>query len=133
MNTAEENDVNKETIIKRLCKFLNFDLSIFKEDGLKEEIKELCVAKLCHIVGLTGKYNYKSNFFEFFSSIMGEALCEKLEIKMHIASDALRLFKYEGINLVKETKKYLDEECVEEAFLDAFNLLDRFKDLIEIK
>ena len=61
---------------------------------------------------------------------MGEAVCEKVSIKVRIASDELRLVKFNHINLVRETKNYLDTESVEEAFLDAFELVDEFKYLI---
>jgi len=61
---------------------------------------------------------------------MGEAICEKLNINIHVACEELRLIKYEHINLVAEVKSYLENETTEEAFLDAFELADRFKYLI---
>jgi len=125
--TAEDYDI--ETINK-VCQFLKFERPNIFSCTTNEIIKELCVARLCKAVGITGSYNYKSAFFEFFSSIMGEAICEKLEIKTHIASEELRFVKYEHINLVNELKYYLDNETIEEAFLDAFDLADRYKYLI---
>lgn len=120
----------RENIIKKICTFFNIERPILTSVTTDETIKELCVARLCKSVGLTGTYNYKSEFFEFFSNIMGEALCEKLNINKHIASDELRFVKYEHINLINEFKGYLDTETIEEAFLDAFNLVDKFKYLI---
>ena len=66
----------------------------------------------------------------FFASVMGEALCDKLNIKVHIANDALRLFKYNGINLIERARVYLENSCLDEAFIDTFNLVDNFKYLI---
>lgn len=130
MNRVNVYEIDREYVIDKICKFCKLERPNIMSSTTKETIKELCVARLCKSVGLTGKYNYKSNFFDFFSSIMGEAICEKLCFNFHIASDELRLFKYEHINLVKELKNYLDTETVEEAFLDAFHLVDRFKYLI---
>lgn len=130
MNRINFSDINKDNITFQICDFLNVEQPRTEVISLRETIKQLCVARLCKAVGLTGKYNYKSDFFEFFSCIMGEAICEKLSIKMHLACDELRLIKYEHINLVNKIKSYLDNESVEEAFLDAFELLDKFKYLI---
>ena len=125
-----ENETKKnEQTIKRVCDFFRFEKPKITSLNLKDAIKEICVARLCKAIGLS-TYNFKSDFFDFFSNIMGEAVCEKLSINVRIASDELRLVKYNHINLVKETKGYLDNETVEEAFIDAFNLVDNFKYLI---
>ena len=123
-------EIDRELTITQICDFFKFERPILVSNTTNETIKELCVARLCKAVGLTGVYNYKSDFFEFFSSIMGEALCEKLKIKTHIAGEELRFVRYNQINLVNELKMYLDTETVEEAFLDAFDLVDKFKYLI---
>ena len=130
MNRIIFSDLNRDKITSKICDFLNIEKPTTELTNLKETIKQICVARLCRAVGLTGKYNYKSEFFEFFSCIMGEAVCEKLSIQTHLACDELRLVKYEHINLVNQIKSYLDNESVEEAFLDAFELLDKFKYLI---
>ncbi len=132
MNISEINasKVEREKTIRKVCDYLGLeDPKIFNTE-LAEVIKELCVMRLCRIVGITGTYNYKSEFFNFFASIMGEALCEKLKIKIHIAKEELRLIKYEHTNLIDQVKIYLENESLEEAFLDAFELADRFKYLI---
>ncbi len=130
MNRIINFEIDKEKVINSVCAFLNVEKPENINESTKEIIKKLCVARLCKAVGITGKYNYKSDFFEFFSCIMGEALCEKLSIRMHIACDEIRLVKYEHINLVGKIKEYLETETVEEAFLDAFELVDKFKYLI---
>ena len=123
-------ETQKENILKDICNYLGVKQVDFSGATLKEMIKELCVARLCKAVGITGKYNYKSSFFDFFSSIMGEAVCDKLKLKIHVASDELRLIKYERINLIEKVKLFLENETTEEAFIDAFNLADKFKYLI---
>ena len=130
MKTIYDSEIDKVRIINKMCDFLRFEKPIIYSNTTKEIVKEICVARLCKAIGITGTYNYKSDFFNFFSNIMGEALCEILEIKIHIASDELRLVKYEHINLVEKVKYYLENESVEEAFLDAFELADKFKHLI---
>jgi len=130
MNSDICKENNKEEIIKKVCEFLQCNKPVITSSETTEIIKEICVARLCGIVGLTGRYNYKSKFFNFFSSIMGEAISLKLNLKIRIASDELRLFKYERINLIDETIKYLNTESIEEAFLDTFELADKFKDIV---
>ena len=129
MNNIKLKEENFEKIVNTVQELLCLNSFNVSSSNIKEAIKELCVAKLCKTVGITGKYNYKSDFFNFFSSIVGEAVCRKLNLKLQIASDELRLFKYEHINLIDEVEKYLNNE-VEEAFLDSFNLIDNFKYLI---
>ena len=130
MGRVEENEKGQEQIIDKVCTFLKLEKSFIDGFEIKEAIKRLCIIRLCKAIGMMGKSNSKSPFFEFFANIMGEAICEKLEIKQHIAPDELRLIKYNRINLIGEAKSYLDNETVEEAFLDTFFLVDKFKDII---
>ena len=130
MNNINMLENEREKVIEKVCSFLEMDIPPKVNVSIKDAIKEICVARLCRAVGITGKYNSKSDFFDFFASIMGEAICEKLSIKIQIACDELRLVKYEHVNLIRQVKEFLDTECVEEAFLDAFELADRFKWLI---
>lgn len=129
MNIDIENEINKTQTINKVCDFFRLVNPNLVSINIKDIIKELCVARLCKAIGVP-KYNFKSDFFDFFASIMGEAICEKLLIRVRIASDELRLVKYNGVNLVKETKNFLDTETVEEAFLDTFELVDNFQYLI---
>lgn len=130
MNNINLYSIDGKYVLEKICNFLRIKNPTLKSVTLKDNIKELCVIKLCRVIGLAGNFNYKSDFFNFFSSIMGEAICEKLTIKIHIACDELRLVKYEHINLIQMVKEYLNNETLEEAFLDAFNLVDNFKHLI---
>ena len=122
-------ETERENAINKICDFFGFEKPCLKSSTTNDSIKELCVVRLCKAVGLT-RCNYKSDFFDFFSCAMGEAVCEKLSIKTHVACAELRLCKYDNINLVNRVKFYLDTETVEEAFIDAFILMDKFKYLI---
>ena len=126
MNDTIEN--NKT--INKVKNFLKIEMPTLTSVNLNDSIKELVVVRLCRVIGLTGKVNFKSEFFDFFSDIVGEAICEILNIKTHIASDCLRFCRFEHMNLIEEVKNYLENESVEESFLDAFELADKFKFLI---
>ena len=131
MNNINMCEIDRERVVEKVCAFLKLKKPTLKSSSTKENVKELCVVKLCNVIGLTGNFNYKSEFFDFFSSIMGEAICEKLSLKIHVANDELRFVKYEHVNLVLTVKEFLDEKIIDEAFLDAFNLVDKFKHLIK--
>ena len=120
----------KENILNRICEFMKFERPCLIGRNVEENIKELCVARLCKAIGINCSYNYKNDFFSFFSNIMGEALCEKLEFKIHIAGAEFRFVRYDHVNLVEEIKFILDTRSVDEAFIDAFNFADKFKYLI---
>lgn len=126
----DKDEINMERVINKICNYLSLNKPIMYSTTTNDAIKELCVAKLCEIIGITGKYNYKSDFFDFFASIMGEAICEKLNIPTHVASAELRFFKHEHLNLIEVVRTYLENEYIDEAFLDAFELVDKFKHLI---
>ena len=130
MNSVSESENATEQIITKICKFFKIEKPLTSSCSVVDKIKEICVMRLCKAIGLAS-YNYKSAFFNFFSSIMGQAVCDTLLIKIQVASDDLRLIKHDHINLVNEVSSYLNTETVEEAFLDAFELADRFKYLIK--
>ena len=128
INLNNQNDV--ENVTTKVCNFFNIDKPKISSKTTNEAIKELCVMRLCKEIGITGIFNYKSDFFDFFASIMGEAVSEILNLKTCVACDELRFVKYEHINLIDQVKIYLEQETIEEAFLDAFELADKFKYLI---
>lgn len=117
----------------KICDYLEIKQPKLHSNTAVEIVKELCVAKLCLAIGLTGKYNYKSDFFTFFSEIMGEAVCCKLSINLRIARDEIRLIKYEGVNLVEQAKNLLENELIEESVLDIFEMADKYKQIVKIK
>ena len=117
-------------ILEEVCNFIDFEMPILNEDEIIGGIKELCVAKLCDVVGIRGAYNYKSEFLSFFSDVVAEAVVEILGYKFHIASERLRFFSFDHVNLVCAAKKLMLNENKDEAFIDAFNLIDKFKYII---
>ena len=99
---------------------------------IEENIKELCVVKIFNILGIGCGYNYRNEYFDIYSSVLGEAICEKLDIKIHIANENLRFIKYEGVNFIDKSVKFLEKEELEEAVLDIFNFVENNKKLITI-
>ena len=75
---------DRDSIINKICVFFKMDCPILQSTTIQETIKEICVARLCKSIGIRCEYNYKSTFFEFFSQIIGEAVCDKLHIKLRI-------------------------------------------------
>jgi len=124
-----EIDTSKE--FKKVKDFLNMQNFSVHNISLKENIKEICVAKLCEVVGIKCEYNYKNEFFNYFSSVTGEAICQLLNIPIVIAEDNLRLFKYNHINLVEKVKELLNNEFLEDAYIDVFQFLDDNKHYVE--
>lgn len=119
-----ENNVNE---IKQFLEISDFK---FVSNEKVEQAKEMCVAKLCEVLGIEYAYNYKGIMFQIFSSVMAEAICQKLKINKIIASDSLRLFKYNGVNFIEKAKMFLETKDVEEATLDIFNFVDENKKLL---
>lgn len=117
-------------ILDAVCNFIDFKMPFLHEDELCAGIKEICVAKLCNVIGIRGAYNYKSEFLSFFSDVVAEAVVDILGYKFHIADDQLRFFSFDHVNLVCTAKTLMLNENKDEAFIDAFNLVDRFKYII---
>lgn len=128
MNTGLKN----EEILKKLTQFINFNVSNFDNDNILDNIKELCVKKLCEVVGIKCGCNYKNPYFNFFGCVMGQALCNKLSIRLTIAPAGLRLIKYNGINFISKAEQYLDNPDIDEAFIDVFDLTDDHKNVIDL-
>ncbi len=122
--------LNNETILNRACSFLKMDMPIFCSKTIENNLKELCVIKVCNVLGIKN-FNYKSGFLDFFSSVVGEAVADKLSLNMSIACPDLKFVKYDHMNLIREVEHMLDSEDLNEAFIDAFNFLERFKFLAE--
>lgn len=121
--------MNEENIDK-IKRYLELEYFKFSTTDAVEQAKETCVAKLCEVLGIKYTYNYKGIMFQIFSSVMAEAVCNKLKINLKIADDNLRLVKYNGVNFVEKAKSFLDAEDIDEATLDIFNFVDKNKKLL---
>lgn len=124
-------DIENAKIIKRVANYLQIEVPLKCNINLKEEIKRLCILRLCKSIGLSSKYNYTSNFFKNFSSIAGEAISQTLNLHLTIAEDKIRLFKYNKMNLVEKFIEYLDEDNMDESFIDLFLFFDKYQDLLK--
>ncbi len=121
---------NEDEVLSKVKKFLHIDFKNRKSIGLDEGIKELVCEKLCRTVGINCDYNYRNAYFNFFSSILGEAVMRKLDMPIVLAEDRFRLFKYDHVNLIDKVYAFLDED-IDDAVLDSFNFLDKYTYLIE--
>ena len=125
-----EKTLAMETKISKACKFFNMAEPAFYSITTEDKLKELCVIKLCEAIGIRCAYNFRTGFLGFFSEVMGEAVSNKLDLSLCIAKPNIRFVKYNHVNLIQEVEFMLETEELEEAFLDAFNFLERFKDVI---
>ena len=130
MNNESVEEMEKWKVIKKLCDFFKMEIPNLDNQPIEEMVKRICIIRLCKAIGLAGVKNIKSDFFDFYSCIMGEAVCKKLQIKLHVASDELRFIKYNQINLIDKATQYLEQEFLEEAIIDTFELADEFKDVM---
>ncbi len=120
------NKTEQENIIDQICSYFKMKRPILSGIVLTDNIKELCVSRLCRAMGLNCAYNFKNSFFEFFATITGEAVCYELNLHMHVASDDLRLVRYGNINFVQYVIDLFDTEDLDEAIIDAFNFARKY-------
>ena len=118
---------------QKVKEFLELDNFLFDNQiSVSENIKNICCKKLCNVVGINCKCNYKNKFFDYFANITGEAVCQKLNIPITIADVKYRLVKYNGINFVDKVKELLNNDFLEASFVDIFQFLDEYKYLFGI-
>ncbi len=118
-------------ICEKVGDYLKINPDSLQSTDVKERVRELCVAKLCEVVGVHCKFNFRNDFFTFFSSFVGQAILNKLSLNLEIASKDLTIVRHDGINLVDEVVRLLNQEDMDDAFLDAFNLADDNKYLLD--
>lgn len=130
MIVTRDIQIDKKNLLLEVSKYLQIKMPLLKSISLEESIKELCVFRLCKTIGLRCEYNYKSKFFDFFARIVAEAVCQNLSIPLHIAEDELRLFRYDNANIIEHVKTLLHNVDKDEAFVDIFDFVDKYKYLI---
>jgi hypothetical protein len=130
----EKTYIIQQEVFTKIKKFLKLKNFLYDDQiSLEDNIKKLCVKKLCEVVGIKCDCNYKNKFFNYFASITGQALCELLNIPILIAEDNFRLFKYNGVNLVDKVKELLNNDFLEDAYIDVFQFLDKNKFIFDIQ
>lgn len=110
--------------------FLKMEGYEFCGTGTAEKIKNMCIAKMCRVIGINCENCYNSKLFQIFGSILGEAVCNKLKLGMHVANENLRYVSFNGINFVDKAMHFLNTFDVDEAVLDVFNFVDEHKQIL---
>ncbi len=126
----QRQDKINEQILVEVCDFLNYERNKILSTTLKEGVKELCVGRLCQALGISCAYNFKNEFFNFFSCIMGEVVSNKLGHNLEIDEYKLKYIKVENTNLINSAHEMLNNPNMDEAFINVYNLAKRFKHLI---
>lgn len=126
----KQREEDNKVVLNKVCGFLDVKMPILSSMNLNDNIRELCVVKLCKVLGLKCAYNYKNNLLDFFSAIIAQAVAEKLSLRLNIAGANYRFVKYNHVNLIQEVKLMLDDNNLDESFVDIFNFLERFKSLV---
>ena len=109
MKMSNDGKISEKHILEQVENLLNYKKNTYKDDSLIDNIKEVCVDRLCSAVGVECEYNYKSDFFNFYAEIFGQAVVDLLGINLVIASDIVRLFKHNHINLVEQVRMNIEE------------------------
>lgn len=130
MNENNMKCTEEDKIVAEVREFLGLKDYNLHSSNIEDSVMEMCVARMCQAIGVKCHYNQENRFFRFFSSFMGQAVSNKLNQKLKIAPDELRLFRYNGINFVLSAEQLLDSEDMDEAFIDAFNLADDNKNVM---
>ena len=123
-------EILNEQILLDICNFLQFERSKILSETLNDAIKELCVARLCQALGVGCAFDFKNEFFNFFSCIMGEVVSTKLGHNLGIDEYHLKFIKVENVNLIYAAATMIENPNLDEAFIDVYNLANKFKHLI---
>lgn len=123
-----ENELEK---LQNFCSFVEMEVPTIY-DNVKTAIKQLCVERLCKTIGITCAVNVKNEFFNFFSCIVGQVIVEKLNLNLHIDDFNLKYVKFGNVNLIFSAKMLLENDNLDEAFINIFNLADKYKFVIEL-
>lgn len=120
----------KDEWLKKIYNFFQLESKNSFGDFVSE-VRQACISRLCMSIGVKDCSQFQSEFFEFFSAILGQAVCDYFKINCAIAGAELRFVRHEGINIVNEVVKLFQTQEVDEAVIDAFEIIDRFKYLVQ--
>ena len=126
----EEEKKIEEQILTKVCDFLNYERTKILSTTLKEKVKESCVGRLCQALGITCAYNFKNEFFNFFSCIVGEAVSNILGYNLEIDEYKLKYIKVENTNLIHSARQMIENSNLDQGLIDVYNLAKRHKHLI---
>lgn len=126
----QEKERLEEAILVQFCEFLQFERANILSKTLKESIKEVCVGRLCQALGINCAYNFKNDFFNFFSCIMGEVISNKLGHNIEIDEYNLKFIKVENTNIIYSARTMIENPNLDQAFIDVYKLAHRFEHLI---
>ena len=125
-NLGIDPNLEKERIFNRVCTYLEIEKPIMYSNTIEDGVKELCVARMCKSIGIKC-YNYKNKLFNFYATVTGEAVSQELGLKLQIASAEIKFIKYDKINLINQIRFFLISSDIDEAFVEAYNFLDKYK------
>ena len=128
LNVTEDDAflLNKSKL-KKVNDYFKTSHTLRLEDNFNDKIKEICVSKLCDAIGIKCAYNYKNVFFDFFSTIMGEAISTKLNLNLGMDKYNLKYLRFDDVNIINSATSMLDLKEVDEAIIDVYELADNFK------
>ncbi len=126
IQTKAENDYE---ILQAIKDYVDIEYPVIN-GSVEDNVKAICVARLCKAIGINCAYNFKNTFFDFFSCIMGEVIVNKLGIKIKIDNYNLKYAKFEDVNIIYTASMLLENPNLDEAFIDVYNLADKFKHII---
>ena len=66
MKVSDADSFKEKNIIDKVCKYLKMQSQELFSSSVEDEIKNLCSAKLCDVIGIRCAYNPKNDFFNFF-------------------------------------------------------------------
>lgn len=120
----------KNDVLDDAMRYLGLEGYKLTSQDLVENIKELCVARLCRAIGIDFNYDYRHDYFMLFSNVVGEAVCRSLGIGLIVGSPVVRLIRYNGVNLVDKAYEILNRFDIEEAFLDLYQFIEDYRDIV---
>ena len=116
-----------ETITQRMCCYLNIDRPILTSLTIEDRVCEIMASKITRIIGIRCQYNYKNPLINFFSSILGDVVLDKLGFNFTVAHK-FKYIKYNGINFEHEVAKIFDLGLtVDEAIAQSIHFLEENK------
>lgn len=120
-----------EMVLSQVCSYFKMQKPNLTESLFDDRLKELCVIKIFEAIGVKNMYNRENRFFRFLSTCMAQAVSDILNLKLNIAPANVRFVRYDGINFVNQIAEYLQQDDIQLAVIDSFNLVDDNKQIVD--